>query len=243
MISDFKNLFAIAIAASLHRNIHSNDNRHADATTKWIRKPFWTWPIRSSNWKCSHTLTSPTVCCVRWPCERIWVPVRKHFRANIRWPVGCQRWWWSSPAEWWPMDCSANRFWHRWRTHRNCMWPRSCGMWSFTHRSISATKSVNSCRWKWSRVQWRKSTVARKWVIHYYRCQTTFDGMLITFDFTYLQVYDGVSHAAKLYPNAYVIMIIIGTLKGNGAGFTKLLERLMRGAWTPTAMEFMQPSL
>ena len=57
------------------------------------------------------------------------------------------------------------------------------------------------------------------------------------------KVYDGVSHAAKLYPNAWVIMIIIGTLKGNGAGFTKLFERLIRGAWTPTAMEFMQPSL
>ncbi|XP_028177572.1 trimeric intracellular cation channel type 1B.1 [Ostrinia nubilalis] len=56
------------------------------------------------------------------------------------------------------------------------------------------------------------------------------------------KVYDGVSHAAKLYPNAYVIMIIIGTLKGNGAGFTKLVERLIRGAWTPTAMETMQPS-
>lgn len=56
------------------------------------------------------------------------------------------------------------------------------------------------------------------------------------------KIYDGVSHAAKLYPNAWVIMIIIGTLKGNGAGFTKLLERLIRGAWTPTAMEFMQPT-
>ncbi|XP_026763217.1 trimeric intracellular cation channel type 1B.1 [Galleria mellonella] len=56
------------------------------------------------------------------------------------------------------------------------------------------------------------------------------------------KVYDGVTHAAKLYPNAYVIMIIIGTLKGNGAGFTKLVERLIRGAWTPTAMETMQPS-
>lgn len=56
------------------------------------------------------------------------------------------------------------------------------------------------------------------------------------------KIYDGVSHAAKLYPNAWIIMIIIGTLKGNGAGFTKLLERLIRGAWTPTAMEFMQPS-
>lgn len=28
------------------------------------------------------------------------------------------------------------------------------------------------------------------------------------------KVYDGVTHAAKLYPNAYVIMILIGTLKG-----------------------------
>ncbi|XP_065167029.1 trimeric intracellular cation channel type 1B.1 [Atheta coriaria] len=56
------------------------------------------------------------------------------------------------------------------------------------------------------------------------------------------KVYDGVTHAAKLYPNAYLIMIIIGTLKGNGAGFTRLIERLIRGVWTPTAMEFMQPS-
>lgn len=57
------------------------------------------------------------------------------------------------------------------------------------------------------------------------------------------KVYDGVTHAGKIYPNAYIIMILIGTLKGNGAGFTKLFERLIRGVWTPTAMEFMQPSL
>lgn len=56
------------------------------------------------------------------------------------------------------------------------------------------------------------------------------------------KVHDGVVHAAKLYPNAYIIMIIIGTIKGNGAGFTKILERLIRGAFTPTAMETMQPS-
>ncbi|XP_057333416.1 trimeric intracellular cation channel type 1B.1 [Microplitis mediator] len=56
------------------------------------------------------------------------------------------------------------------------------------------------------------------------------------------KVYDGVTHAGKLYPSAYLIMILIGTLKGNGAGFTKLFERLIRGVWTPTAMEFMQPS-
>ncbi|KYM82692.1 Trimeric intracellular cation channel type B [Trachymyrmex septentrionalis] len=56
------------------------------------------------------------------------------------------------------------------------------------------------------------------------------------------KVYDGVTHAGKLYPNAYLIMILIGTFKGNGAEFTKLFERLIRGVWTPTAMEFMQPS-
>lgn len=29
------------------------------------------------------------------------------------------------------------------------------------------------------------------------------------------KVYDGVTHAGKLYPNAYLIMILIGTLKGS----------------------------
>lgn len=28
------------------------------------------------------------------------------------------------------------------------------------------------------------------------------------------KVHDGVLHAAKLYPNAYIIMVIVGTLKG-----------------------------
>ncbi|GAB6031646.1 hypothetical protein CHUAL_009406 [Chamberlinius hualienensis] len=56
------------------------------------------------------------------------------------------------------------------------------------------------------------------------------------------KVHDGVAHAAKIYPNAYLIMIIIGTVKGNGANFLKLFERLTRGSWTPGSIEFMQPS-
>lgn len=40
--------------------------------------------------------------------------------------------------------------------------------------------------------------------IHFFRCK---------------KVYDGVSHAAKLYPAAYLIMIIIGTLKGKKCSF------------------------
>jgi hypothetical protein len=30
---------------------------------------------------------------------------------------------------------------------------------------------------------------------------------------------------------------------GNGGSFIKILERLVRGVWTPTAFEFLQPSL
>jgi len=32
--------------------------------------------------------------------------------------------------------------------------------------------------------------------------------------FSCKKVHDGVLHAAKLYPNAYIIMVLIGTLKG-----------------------------
>ena len=57
------------------------------------------------------------------------------------------------------------------------------------------------------------------------------------------KVHDGVTHAAKLFPNAYIIMIAIGAIKGNGAGFVKVAERLCRGVWTPTAVEFLVPNL
>jgi len=56
------------------------------------------------------------------------------------------------------------------------------------------------------------------------------------------KVHDGVTHAAKLFPNAYVVMILIGTIKGNGGAFVKLGERLIRGVWTPTAIEFLVPT-
>lgn len=56
------------------------------------------------------------------------------------------------------------------------------------------------------------------------------------------KVHDGVVHAAKVYPNGYLIMMIIGTTKGNGGAFLKIMERLFRGVWTPSAMELMQLS-
>jgi len=56
------------------------------------------------------------------------------------------------------------------------------------------------------------------------------------------KINDGVTHAAKLYPNAYLILVIIGIIKGNGSGFMKLAERLSRGVWTPSAFEGLTPS-
>ncbi|KAB7504219.1 Trimeric intracellular cation channel type B-B [Armadillidium nasatum] len=56
------------------------------------------------------------------------------------------------------------------------------------------------------------------------------------------KINDGVTHAAKIFPNGYVIMLIIGTIKGNGSGFVKIIERLLRGVWTPNAVEILQPS-
>lgn len=56
------------------------------------------------------------------------------------------------------------------------------------------------------------------------------------------KINDGVVHASKVFPNGYLIMVIIGTIKGNGSGFMKIIERLTRGVWTPTAVEIMQPS-
>ena len=53
-------------------------------------------------------------------------------------------------------------------------------------------------------------------------------------------MYDGVNHAAKMFPNAYAIMILIGALKGNGESFVKVGERLIRGVWTPEAVEFVE---
>jgi len=56
------------------------------------------------------------------------------------------------------------------------------------------------------------------------------------------KVYDGVSHSLKVFPSGYLIALVVGTVKGNGAGFLKIFERLLRGIWTPGAIEILQPS-
>lgn len=55
-------------------------------------------------------------------------------------------------------------------------------------------------------------------------------------------IYQGILHAAKIFPDSYFIMALIGIVKGNGSGFTRLLERLIRGSWSINVLEFMHPS-
>lgn len=52
----------------------------------------------------------------------------------------------------------------------------------------------------------------------------------------------GILHASRIFPNSYIIMGIIGIVKGNGPGFSRTLERLIRGTWSLGSLEFTQPS-
>lgn len=55
-------------------------------------------------------------------------------------------------------------------------------------------------------------------------------------------IYQGILHASKIFPNSYIIMAFIGIVKGNGPGFIRLIERLIRGSWSLNVLEFMNPS-
>lgn len=55
-------------------------------------------------------------------------------------------------------------------------------------------------------------------------------------------IYQGILHASKIFPDSYVIMALIGIVKGNGPGFTRMLEYLVRGSWSINMLEFMHPS-
>jgi len=41
------------------------------------------------------------------------------------------------------------------------------------------------------------------------------------------KVYGAVNHTAKLYPNAYIIIVLIGTIKGNPLGVTQIVLPLV----------------
>jgi len=56
------------------------------------------------------------------------------------------------------------------------------------------------------------------------------------------KVSHGVAHAAKLYPNSYLVHILVGTSKGAGSGVIRTFEQLVRGIWAPAHNELLRPT-
>lgn len=56
------------------------------------------------------------------------------------------------------------------------------------------------------------------------------------------KVYDGVAHALHIYPNSYVIVVLVGCMKGAGSGFLVIFDRFNRGFYMPNAGEVLQPT-
>ena len=57
------------------------------------------------------------------------------------------------------------------------------------------------------------------------------------------KVVGGMKDASKLFPDNELIIIAIGTLKGNGSGFMKPITRLISGDWSPARSELLQVSV
>jgi len=56
------------------------------------------------------------------------------------------------------------------------------------------------------------------------------------------KIHHGITYAMNLYPGSYLIIVIIGVVKGAGYQYIRPLERLVRGIWLPSSYEFLQPS-
>lgn len=52
----------------------------------------------------------------------------------------------------------------------------------------------------------------------------------------------GVKHAVRIYPESYLVQILVGVAKGAGSGVVKIVEQLARGTWHPTNHEILRPS-
>ena len=57
------------------------------------------------------------------------------------------------------------------------------------------------------------------------------------------KIYDGVGHALHMHPNAYIIIVLFGALKGAGSGFLSIIDRFNRGFYLPNANEVLHPTL
>lgn len=57
------------------------------------------------------------------------------------------------------------------------------------------------------------------------------------------KIIDGVAHASHLYPNSFIIIILVGALKGSGSGFLSVVDRFNRGFYLPNSNEILHPTL
>ncbi|EYB96441.1 hypothetical protein Y032_0150g2756 [Ancylostoma ceylanicum] len=57
-----------------------------------------------------------------------------------------------------------------------------------------------------------------------------------------IQISHGVAYAAKLYPESYMVQVLVGVAKGAGSGVVKIVEQLVRGTWVPSQHEMLRPS-
>jgi len=56
------------------------------------------------------------------------------------------------------------------------------------------------------------------------------------------KIFDGVHSTMAIYPDAYIIIVLIGTVKGCGGSIMSSIDRFIRGIWLPTQHEFLFPS-
>lgn len=56
------------------------------------------------------------------------------------------------------------------------------------------------------------------------------------------KVYEGVAHALHIYPNSYVIIVLVGCMKGAGSGFLTILDRFNRGFYLSNTSEVLHPT-
>jgi hypothetical protein len=57
------------------------------------------------------------------------------------------------------------------------------------------------------------------------------------------KVQHGIHYALKAFPHSYVVMCVVGVLKGAGYYYMRIFERLIRGTWVPNSHEILHPTL
>ncbi|CAF3536446.1 unnamed protein product [Rotaria sp. Silwood1] len=56
------------------------------------------------------------------------------------------------------------------------------------------------------------------------------------------KIYDGVRLTLILYPDSYIIVVLIGAIRGCGESIMSSIDRFIRGIWLPSQHEFLFPS-